>query len=69
MQGAHAWIGPFDIVFAAYCCGIFVPAGVAFYITFHLLIDRGFKVFQVLATKRGECSVLLFKHNLMFVFP
>ena len=23
MQGVHAWIGPFDIVFAAYCCGIF----------------------------------------------
>ena len=36
------------------CCGFFVPASVVFYIAFHhLLNDRGFKVFQVLAT---ECS-------------
>ena len=45
MQSVHAWIGPFDIVFAAYCCGIFVSASVVFYITFYLLSDRGFKVF------------------------
>ena len=44
MQGIQAWIGPFDIVFAAYCCGIFVPASVVFYITCLLLSDRGFKV-------------------------
>ena len=42
-----------DILFAAYCCGIFVPASVVFYRTFHLLNDRDFKVFQVSAT---ECS-------------
>ena len=67
MQGVHGWIGQFDIVFAAHCCGIFVPASIVFYITFHLLSDQGFKVFQVLAT---ECSVvLLFRHNLMFVSP
>ena len=53
MQGVHPWIGPFDIVFAAYCCGIFVPASVLFNINFHLLSDGGFKAFQVLAT---ECS-------------
>ena len=34
---------------------------------FHLLSDRGFKVFEVLATACGE--VLLFRHNLMFVSP
>ena len=56
MQGVHGWIGLFDIVFAAYCCGIFVSASVVFYITLYLLSDRGFKVFQVLAT---DCSVLL----------
>ena len=50
IQGVHAWIGPFHIVFAASCCGISVLASVLFYITFHLLSDRGFKVFQVLAT-------------------
>ena len=43
MQGVHGWIGPFDIVFAPYCCGIFVPASVVFYITFHLLNNRVFK--------------------------
>ena len=49
------------------CSGIFVPASVVFHITLHLLSDRCFKVFQVLAT---ECSVLLrFRHNLMFVSP
>ena len=69
MQGVHAWIGPFDIVFAAYCCGVFVPASVLFYITFHLLSDRGFN-FKVLATECSACSeVLLFRHNLMFVLP
>ena len=30
MQGVHGWIGPLDIVFAAYCCGIFVPASFVF---------------------------------------
>ena len=54
MQCVHWWIGPFDIVFAAYCCGIFVPASVVSYITFFLLSDRSFKVFQV---------SLLFRHN------
>ena len=29
----------------------------------------GYKVFQVLATKCSECSVLLFRHNLIFVSP
>ena len=53
--------GLFDIVFAANCCGIFLSASVLFYITSHLLSDRGFKVFQVLATVFSECSkVLLF---------
>ena len=47
MQCIHAWIGPFDIVLyymhiAAYCCGISVPASVLFYITFHLLSNRGY---------------------------
>ena len=51
IQGVHEWIGMFDIVFAAYCCGIFVPASVVSYITFYLLNDRGFKVFQVSATE------------------
>ena len=35
MQGVHEWIGPFDIVFDAYFCGIFVPASFVFYITCH----------------------------------
>ena len=70
MQGFYGWIGSFDIGFAAYCCGIFVPASVVFYITFYLLSDRGFKVFQVSATECSESSVLLlFRHNLMFVSP
>ena len=70
MQGVDAWIGPFDIVFAAYCCGIFFPAGVMFNITSHLLNDRSFKVCQVLATKCSEYSVvLLSRHNFMFVSP
>ena len=57
-------------MFAAYYCGIFVPASVVFYITFHLLSDRDFKVFQVLAIECNECSVLLlFRHNLMFYSP
>ena len=59
MQGIHRCIGPFDAVFAAYCCGFLVPASVVFYITFHLLKDGGFKDFEVLATK--------FRHNLIFV--
>ena len=68
MQGVYGWIGLFDIVFTANCYGSFVPASVVFYITFHLLSDRGSKVFQVLATKCSECSVLsLFRHNMMFV--
>ena len=37
------WIGLFDIVFAAYCCGNFVPASFLFNVTCHLLSDRGFK--------------------------
>ena len=71
MQDVHAWIELFDIVFAAYCCGIFLPASVLFYITFHLLSDRGFKVFQVLASECNKCTsvVLLFRHNLMFASP
>ena len=37
---------------------------------YHLLCDRGFKVFQVSATECSEYSVaLLFRHNLMFVSP
>ena len=28
------WIGPFDIVFARYYCGIFVPVSFVFYKTF-----------------------------------
>ena len=68
MQGIYARKGLIDIVFAAYCCGIFVLASVLFYINFHLLSDRGVKVFKVLATEWSECSkVLLFRHNLMFV--
>ena len=63
MQGIHGWIEPFDIVFVAYCCRVFVPASVVFYITFHLLSDRGFQVIQVLAPECTECSVvLLFGH-------
>ena len=70
MQDVHGWIGPFDIVFAAYCCGIFVPASVVFYKTYHLLNNRGSKIFQVLATKCSDFSVLLlFRHNLISVSP
>ena len=70
MQGVHRWIGLFDIVFAAYCCGIFVPASVVFYITFHLFNDRGLKIFPVSATECSKCTaVLLFRHNLIFVYP
>ena len=36
MQGVHRWIRPFDIVFAAYCCGIFVPASVCVLYNFPL---------------------------------
>ena len=43
MQGVHGWMGPSDIAFAAYCCGIFVLAGFVFFITCNLLRDRGFK--------------------------
>ena len=57
MQGIYAWIGPCDIVLAVYCCRVFVPASVVFYITFHFLSDRGFQVFQVLATECNECNV------------
>ena len=32
-QGVHGLIGPFDSVFATYCCGIFVPASFVFYIS------------------------------------
>ena len=68
MQSFHGWIGSFVVVFAAYCCGIFVPASVLFYITFRLLNDRDFKVFQASATECSYCSVvLLFRHNLFFV--
>ena len=39
-----------------------------FNITFHLISDRDFKVFQVSATKCSEYSVvLLFRHNLISV--
>ena len=70
MQGVHGWIRPFHIVFTAYCCRIFVPAGAVFYITFHLLNDQGFKVFQVSATEYSKCTVvLLFRCNLIFVYP
>ena len=70
MQGVHEWIRLFKIVFAAYCCGIFVPGSVVVYITFHLLSVRGFKVFQMLATECSECGVLLlFRHNFMFISP
>ena len=47
---SNEWIGPFNVVFAAYCCGIFVPASFVYYLTFHLLSDR------MLAT---PCSVKL----------
>ena len=68
MQGVYGWIAPFDIVFAAYCCGIFVPSSVVLYITCHLLNDRGFKICQVSATECSKCGlVLLFRHNLIFV--
>ena len=65
VQGGRGWRGLFEIVLAAYCCGMFVPASLMFYITFHLLSVRGFKVFQVLATE--WTVLLLFRHNLMFV--
>ena len=59
MEGVHGWIGRLDIVFAAYFSGILFRQ--VFFITFHLLSDRGFKVFKALAT---ECSVvLLFRQN------
>ena len=41
--GVHGWIGPFDIVFVAYCCGIFVPVSFVFSITCNFFSDRGFK--------------------------
>ena len=65
MQGIPAWIGLFDIVFAAYFGGIFIPASVVFYITFLLLSNRGFKGLSEYSV------VLLFRHtcNLMFVSP
>ena len=45
-------------MFAAYCCGIFVPASLCF------------KIFQVSATECSKCIVvLLFRHNLIFVSP
>ena len=43
MQGVHRWIGPFDIVFAAFYRGNCVPASFLFYITCNLLNDRGLK--------------------------
>ena len=43
VQGIRGWIGPFDIVFTAYCCRMFVPASFVFYIICYLLADRGFK--------------------------
>ena len=43
MQGVYGWIEPFNIVFAAYRCGIFVPESFLFYVTFILVSDRGFK--------------------------
>ena len=68
MQGVHECIGLLDIVSASYCCGgIFVSASVVFYITFHLLTDTGFKVFQVLAM--NVVYFYFFRHNLMFVSP
>ena len=58
---SNEWIGPFNVVFAAYCCGTFVPASFVYYLTFHLLSDR------MLAT---ACSVKFsnsFRHfNLCF---
>ena len=41
MQGVHGWIGPFDIVFAAYSCRGFLPVSFVFYST--SVSDRGFK--------------------------
>ena len=59
-QDVHGWIGALDIVFAKCYCGIFVSARVVFYISFHLLIDRGFKVFQVSASKCSNCMLYYF---------
>ena len=58
MQGVYGWIGLFDIVFAAYCSEIFVPASFVFYLTCHLLSDRGFRCWLLYV-------VLLFRHHFM----
>ena len=45
--------------------GNLTPASIMFYLTFHLLSDRGF---IVSATEYCECSVvLLFRHHFMFL--
>ena len=71
MQGVHRWIGLFDIVFAAFIAvGFLFRQVLCFYITFHLFNDRGLKIFPVSATECSKCTaVLLFRHNLIFVYP
>ena len=65
MSGVYGWIGLCSPLITVEFFS--VHASVMFYITFHLLSNRGFKIFQVWAT---ECMVvLLFRHNLIFVFP
>ena len=60
MQGVHGWIEPFDIVFVAYCCGIFVPASFVFLLLCISFSDRGFKC-------RLLNVLLTFRHNFMFL--
>ena len=55
VQGVHGWTGPFDVGFAAYCCGFIVPASCVFYITCHFSKRSWFQV----STECSECSVVL----------
>ena len=58
MSCVHGLVGPFDIVFAAYCCGIFVPAGFVLILLAISVGDRGFKCRPVNAVNVVWCYFL-----------
>ena len=60
MQGFHGWMRSFDIVFAAYCCGTFVPASVLcnFPYCFTIKVSRFFKCWLLNVVNVVYCYVL-----------